>query len=134
MSAGITRIHGSVAAPSQRPSTLSFFKISFAASVADQVGVVNGAVDQVVRACTAFATVGMVGTVQNLGSGAGRDLLIAIEDTGTDALSPSGLGLGSASDATTYANTAAALQAAIQALGTVNGKALGSATVTAFVF
>ena len=134
MSAGITRIHGTVAAPSQRPSTLSFFKISFAATVADQVGVVNGAVDQVVRACSEFATVGMVGTVQNLGTGAGRDLLIALEDTGTDSLSPSGLGKGSASDATTYATTAAALEARIQALGTVNGKALGSATVAAFTF
>jgi len=131
MSAGITRVNGTVAAPSQRPSTLSFYKISFAASVADQVGVVDGAIDQVVRACSLFATVGMVGTVQNLGTGAGRDLLVALEDTGVDALSPSGLGMGAPAN---EASTAAALETAIQALGTVNGKALGSATVAAWTF
>jgi hypothetical protein len=76
----------------------------------------------------------MVGTVQNLGTGAGRDLLIALEDTGVDSNSVSGLGKGSVSDATTYASTAAALEARIQALGTVNGIALGSATVAAWTF
>jgi hypothetical protein len=129
MSAGITRVHGSYAAPSQRPSTLSFFQITFAATVASEVGVVNGAIDQTLRACANFATVGMVGTLQNTGT----TLVIALEDTGTDTLSPSGLGKGSASDATNYGTTHAALQAAIQALGTVNGKALGSATVADFV-
>lgn len=134
MSAGITRVHGTVAAPSQRPSTLSFYKISFAATVASEVGVLDGAIDQVVRACSEFATVGMVGTVQNLGTGAGRDLLIALEDTGVDSLSPSGLGKGSASDTTTYATTAAALEARIQDLGTVNGKDLSAASVAAWTF
>ena len=51
MSAGITRVHGSVAVPSQRPSTLSFYKITFAATVASEVGVVNGAVDKTLNAC-----------------------------------------------------------------------------------
>lgn len=128
MSAGITRIHGSVAVPSQRPSTLSFYQITFAATVASEVGVVNGAVDRTLRACSNFATVAMIGTLQNTGT----TLVIALEDTGVDSLSPTGLGKGSASDATTYATTAAALEAAIQALGTVNGKALGSATVAAY--
>jgi hypothetical protein len=127
MSAGITRVHGYYVAPSQRPSTLSFYQITFAASVASEVGVVNGAVDQTLRACSNFATIGMIGTLQNTGT----TLNIALEDTGTDSLSPSGLGMGSV-EGNSYASTAAALQAAIQALGTVNGKALGSATVAAF--
>lgn len=129
MSAGITKVHGSVAAPSQRPSTLSFFNISFPAAVNGQVGVVNGAIDQTVNACSLFATVAMVGTVGNNGTGANRDLRIALEDTGTDSLSPSGLGMGLPDEA---ASTADALEAAIQALGTVNGIALGSVSVTAF--
>jgi hypothetical protein len=70
----------------------------------------------------------MIGTLQTTGT----TLVIALEDTGVDANSVSGLGKGSASDTTTYGSTQAALQAAIQALGTVNGKALGSATVAAF--
>ena len=131
MSAGITRVHGAVAAPSQRPSTLSFFTISFPASVVGQVGVVNGAVDKTINACSLFATVAMVGTVGNYGTGANRDLRVALEDTGVDSLSPSGLGEGAP---TNHASTAAALEAAIQALGTVNAIALGSATVTAFTF
>ena len=125
MSAGITRVHGSVAAPSQRPSTLSFYQITFAATVASEVGVVNGAVDQTLRACANFATVGMTGTLQNTGT----TLVVGLEDTGVDSLSPSGLGQGNPDN---YSTTAAALQAAIQALGTVNGKALGSATVAAY--
>jgi hypothetical protein len=131
MSAGITRVHGSVAAPSQRPSTLSFFNISFPAAVNGQVDVVDGAIDKTINACSLFATVAMVGTVGNYGTGANRDLRVALEDTGVDSLSPSGLGEGAP---TNHASTAAALQAAIQALGTVNSIALNSATVTSFTF
>ncbi len=131
MSAGITRVNGTVAAPSQRPSTLSFFNISFPAAVNGQVGVVDGVIDQVVRACSLFATVAMVGTVGNYGTGANRDLRIALEDTGVDSLSPSGLGMGLPAE---ESSTAAALETAIQALGTVNGIALGSAAVTSFTF
>ena len=131
MSAGITRVHGTVAAPSQRPSTLTFFQIDFGVNLTSSVGVVNGAFEQALRACSNFATVAMIGTLDATG-GTGQGLRIAIEDTGVDSLSASGLGKGSASDSTTYASTEAALQAAIQALGTVNGKALGSATVAAF--
>ncbi len=131
MSAGITRVNGTVAAPSQRPSTLSFFNISFPAAVNGQVGVVDGVIDQVVRACSLFATVAMVGTVGNYGTGANRDLRIALEDTGVDSLSPSGLGMGLPAE---ESSTAASLETAIQALGTVNGIALGSAAVTSFTF
>ncbi len=131
MSAGITRVNGTVAAPSQRPSTLSFFNISFPAAVNGQVGVVDGAIDQVVRACSLFATVAMVGTVGNNGTGANRDLRIALEDTGVDSLSPSGLGMGLPAE---ESSTADALETAIKALGTVNGIALGSVSVTSFTF
>jgi hypothetical protein len=130
MSAGITRVHGYSAAPSQRPSTLSFFNIQFAAAVNGQVGVVNGAIDKIFIAISQFATVGLIGTVQNNGTGSYRDLRFALEDTGTDANSPSGLGFGSASDVTKYTATEDKLQAVIQALGTVNSIALGSATVS----
>ncbi len=131
MSAGITRVNGTVAAPSQRPSTLSFFNISFPAAVNGQVGVVDGVIDQVVRACSLFATVAMVGTVGNYGTGANRDLRIALEDTGVDSLSPSGLGMGLPAE---ESSTADALETAIKALGTVNGIALGSVSVTSFTF
>jgi hypothetical protein len=125
MSAGITRVHGSVAVPSQRPSTLSFYKITFAATVASEVGVVNGAIDKTLNACSLFATVAMIGSLKDTGT----TLVIALEDTGVDSLSPTGLGMGLPDEET---STAAALETAIQALGTVNGKALGSATVAAF--
>jgi hypothetical protein len=134
MSSGITKVHGYSAAPSQRPSTLAFFNIQFAAAVNGQVGVVNGAIDKIFTAISQFATVGIIGTVQNNGTGANRDLRFALEDTGTDAFSPSGLGFGSASDAVNYTTTEDKLQAVIQALGTVNSIALGSATVSRVTF
>jgi hypothetical protein len=134
MSAGITRVHGTVAAPSQRPSTLTFFQIDFGVNLTSSVGVVNGAFEQALRACANFATVAMIGTLDATG-GTGQGLRIAIEDTGVDSLSPSGLGKGSASDTTTYASTAAALEAAIQALGAtagVDSKNLTGASVSVF--
>lgn len=134
MSAGITRVHGTVVAPSQRPSTLTFFQIDFNVNLASSVGVVNGAFEQALRACSNFATVAMIGTLDNTG-GTGQGLRIAIEDTGAGTYSASGLGLGSASDATTYASTALALQAAIRALGATAGsdsKDLTGATVAVY--
>jgi len=139
MSAGITRVHGTAFAPSQRPSTLSFYTITFPANIkttattGSDIGVVNGALDQIFRtAVDQFATVAMIGTV----SSNGLTLNFALEDTGTDTNSPSGLGLGSSENSFGYsagnAGTAQALQAAIQSLGTVNGIALGSATVATF--
>ena len=133
MSAGITRVHGTAAVPSQRPSTLSFFTITFPADITStattgsDVGVVDGALDRIFRtAVPTVASVGMIGTV----AGNGLTLRFAIEDTGADALSPSYLGTGPTNGSP--ASTAAALQAAIRTLGTVNGIALGSATVAGF--
>lgn len=134
MSAGITKVHGTVIAPSQRPSTLTFFQIDTGVDLTSSVGVVGGAFEKMVLACENFATVAMIGTLNATG-GTGQGLRIAIEDTGTDTLSPSGLGKGSASDTTTYATTALALQAAIVALGATAGsdsKDLTGATVTLF--
>jgi hypothetical protein len=131
MSAGITRIHGSAAAPSQRPSTLTFFQIDFGVNLTSSVGVVGGAFELAVRACQNFATVAMVGTLNATG-GTGEGLRIAIEDTGVDTLSPSGLGEGLP---TSHATTALALQAAIVALGATAGtdsKDLTNATVALF--
>ena len=134
MSAGITRVHGTVAAPSQRPSTLTFFQIDTGIDLTTSVGVVGGAFEKMVLACENFATVAMIGTLDATG-GTGQGLRIAIEDTGVDANSASGLGFGSASDSTTYATTALALKAAIRALGQhagIDDKDLRSADVSVF--
>jgi len=120
MSAGITRVHGSAAIPSQRPSTISFFTLTFpSANVTSEAGVVNGLFDQVFRtAIDTFATVAIIGTPAYAASN--TTIRFAIEDTGTDSYSPSGLGLGS-SEGATYGSTAAALQAAVRALGSTVG-------------
>jgi hypothetical protein len=73
----------------------------------------------------------MIGTLNATG-GTGQGLRIAIEDTGVDSLSPSGLGEGLP---TSHATTAAALEAAIVALGSTAGtdsKDLTDATVALF--
>ena len=133
MSAGISRVHGTATIPSQRPSTISFFTLTIVgADATGQVGVVNGVFDQVFRtAVDQFATVAMIGTPVYASSN--TTLNFAIEDTGADANSASGLGLGS-SEGNSYASTALALQAAVRALGTINAIALAStnSTVTAF--
>ena len=132
MSAGITRVHGYAAAPSQRPSTLSFFTITFPANIkttattTSDIGVTNGALDQIfTKAVSQFATVAMIGTVASNG----LSLRFAIEDTGADALSPSGLGIGNGT--AVNASTANALENAIRALGTVNGIVLSTGTTVA---
>lgn len=137
MSAGITRVHGYAATPSQRPSTLSFFNIAFAGTQAGEVGLVNGTLDQIFRiAVPTVGVVGMIGTLGNNGTGANRDIRFAIEDTGADANSPSYLGMGPGNGAGSDPDsTALAIQAAIRALGSSVGPNtvdLTGATVTAF--
>jgi hypothetical protein len=131
MSAGISRVHGSAVIPSQRPSTISFFTLTIVSQDATgQVGVVNGVFDQVFRTAVGqFATVAMIGTPVY---GSDTTLRFAIEDTGADANSASGLGLGNGAGA--IDTTAHALQAAVRALGTINSIALAStnSTVTPF--
>ena len=131
MSAGITRVHGTAIAPSQRPSTLTFFQIDFGVDLTTSVGVVGGAFEKAVNACSNFATIAMIGTLNSTG-GTGQGLRIAIEDTGINAYSISGLGMGHPDD---YADTATALAEAIQALGATAGtdsKNLTGAGVTVF--
>jgi hypothetical protein len=131
MSAGITKVHGTVIAPSQRPSTLTFFQIDFGVDLTSSVGVVGGAFEKAVNACSNFATIAMIGTLNATG-GTGQGLRIAIEDTGTDAYATSGLGMGLPDEET---STAAALESAIQALGATAGtdsKNLTGAAVTLF--
>ena len=132
MSAGITRIHGTVLAPSQRASTITFYQIDTGVNLTASVGVSDGAFERMVRACQNFATVAMIGTLNATG-GTGQGLRIAIEDTGADALSPSYLGTGP--DNATPGTTALALQAAIRAEGAtagVDSLDLTGATVTLF--
>ena len=132
MSAGITKVHGYAAAPSQRPSTISFFTITFPASIkttattTSDIGVTNGALDQIFgRAVNQFATVAMIGTVASNG----LSVRFAIEDTGADADSVSGLGKGNGTAA--LPSTQAALEGAIRALGTVNNINLSTGTTVA---
>jgi hypothetical protein len=136
MSAGITKVHGTVIAPSQRPSTLSFFTIDFGVNMTGEVGLVNGALEKTFVALSEFATIAMIGTLSATG-GTGQGLRFAIEDTGTDAYSPSYLGTGPTNGAGSAPDdTAAALQAAIVALGAdvgPNSIDLTGATVQAFV-
>ena len=133
MSAGIARVHGYAVMPSQRPSTISFFTLTVSGDITAEATVVNGAFDQIFRvAVDNFATVAMIGTP--VYSSPNTTVRFAIEDTGADANSPSGLGMGS-SEGNSYADTAHALQAAVRALGNSvgpNGKDLSGATVTAF--
>lgn len=131
MSAGITKVHGTVIAPSQRPSTLTFFQIDFGVDLSASVGVVGGAFEKALNACSNFATIAMIGTLNNTG-GTGQGLRIAIEDTGVDAYATSGLGMGLPDE---YSDTATALAEAIQALGATAGsdsKNLTGAAVTVF--
>ena len=146
MSAGITKVHGYAAAPSQRPSTISFFTITFPANIkstasvaagtpwvaqtgnnsASDIGVTNGALDQIFgRAVNQFATVAMIGTVASNG----LSVRFAIEDTGADTDSVSGLGKGNGTAA--LASTQTALEGAIRALGTVNNINLSTGTTVA---
>jgi hypothetical protein len=133
MSAGISRVHGYAVLPSQRPSHIDFYTITVGANIVSESTVVNGAFDQIFRtAVDQFATVAMIGTP--VYSSPNTTINFAIESTGVDALSPTGLGLGS-SEGNSYGSTQAALQAAIRALGNAvgpNSIDLTGATVATF--
>jgi len=127
MSAGITRAHGAAVLPSQRPSTIQFYSVLIPSqNIVSESTVTNGAFDQMFRiAVDQFATVAFIGTPTFFGNN--TVLNFAIETTGVDALSPTGLGQGSSentswtSGAAFGATTQAALQNAIQSLGTAVG-------------
>jgi len=139
MSAGITRSHGYAIMPSQRPSTILFYSLVIPAqNCTSEMTVVNGAFDQIFRtALPQFATVAFVGTATY--TGGNTVVNFAIEATGVDSLSPTGLGLGSSENSSAYSSGAAygtttqvALQNAVQSLGSaagVNSINLSSATI-----
>lgn len=143
MTFGINRVHGSLISPKNFAGVaLQDFTLTFVdgapAGVAlrADVGVANGALDQVFRtAVPTVASLSRVGTVTT-GSTTGANFVhFAIESLGFESTDNSGAGfLGTGPTNASPANTAAAIQAAIQALGTVDGVALGSATVAAFVY
>jgi hypothetical protein len=152
---GIARVNGSSIQPSQRPSTISFFTLTFggsqniltaggatttakatngdgsvtgfAVTSNSDVGVTNGALDQIFRvAIPTVCNVAMIGTVP----AGGLTIRFGIEDTGVDSVSASGLGEGLPNS---VATTALALQAAVRTLGSdVNDISLAAATVAAF--
>jgi hypothetical protein len=136
MPAGIPRRNGSALTPSQRPSTISFYNIQFpginvytSATTTSDIAAVDGALDQIFRtAVPTVATVAMIGTPKNQTT---STVNFAIEDTGVDTNSVTGLGLGNGS--VTFASTALALQGAVRALGTVNGINCATAVVSAGV-
>jgi len=154
---GIARVNGSSIQPSQRASTISFYTLTFGGSQNiltaggatttargtngdgsktgfaivnnSDVGVTNGALDQIFRvAIPTVCNVAMIGTVP---AANGLTIRFAIEDTGADVNSASYLGTGptNASPST----TALALQAAVRTLGNdVNDIDLSAATVAIF--
>lgn len=137
MSAGITRVHGTAAVPSQRPSTISFYTITFPSMDihTSEVGVVNGVFDQVFRtAVDTQATVAMIGTPVYASSN--TTINFAVEDTGVDTTSVTGLAQGNANNGYgNWATTALSFQAAIRGLGTSvgpNAVNLSSVTVATF--
>jgi hypothetical protein len=148
MTFGITRVNGSLLSPKNFAGVgLADFTLTF--WVGDSVAAwrdnnagdstPNGPLEQVFR--TAVGTVGSISRVGTYNSGT-QALRFAIEVLGVDAESPGFLGTGptNASPAT----TAAALEDAVQALGTVSftavnstltySVALSSATVVAFTY
>lgn len=139
MSGGITRKNGTLIAPKNFSGVaLKDFTITFGggdtnAQLVADLATPGGALDQIFRTAT-----GNVGSVSRVGSlGSGTTLRFALEVLGDDELSAGKLGMGLPTNA---ASIAAALQAAIVAVGDVvtPGTAttihLSAATVTAFVY
>ena len=144
--AGITRVHGGLINPKSfagvglQDFTLSFW-VGDAAAVAADVAPgpasdSNGALDLVFR-----TSVGTVASLSRVGTLANDNLSVRFATEGLgfegDNNGDGFLGTGP-DDALTgsgnYGTTADALTAAIQALGTVNGVHLTSATVAKFVY
>jgi len=138
MAGGITRTHGYVNNPknfagvSLLDCTLTFWAGNGIALYADQT-TSDGALDRIFR--TVVGTVGTVSRVGTLTTGTtvtANAIRFAIEQLGADAESPGYLGNGATNNS--GAVTTATLEAAIQALGTVNGVYCSSATVKLFVY
>ena len=123
MSAGISRVHGYTFTPSQRPSTISFYTVTFPSMDihTSEANLTNGVFDQVFRtAISQQATVAMIGTPVYASSN--TTINFAVEDTGVDAYSQSGLAEGNAGNGYgNWGSTQLAFQAAIRALDSGSG-------------
>lgn len=151
MTFGIARVNGSLLTPKNfagvnlQDFTLTFWDGNLVPVWRDAnggLGTPNGALDQSFR--TGLETVGTVSRVGTLNSATGA-VRFAVEVLGADSASPGYLGMGPTN--ASPASTAAALQSAVQALGTLNfwvntGTSAGyyatvhcsSATVQAFTY
>jgi hypothetical protein len=141
MTFGINRVHGAATSPKNfagvdlQDFTLTFWAGDAAVLAADQA-LAGGAIDQVFR-----TAVGTVASVSRIGTISSNTLRFAVESLGFDqANSGDGfLGTGPDNADAGVTTTAAALTAAIQALGTVTNSAGGvvhltSATVAKFAY
>ena len=137
--AGISRVNGKLIAPKNfagvglKDFTLSFWAGQTGNALNADLATADGAMDQIFRAAT-----GVVGSVSRVGTldTSTKAIRFAVEVLGDDTYSPGklGMGPGNGAGAGEAASIAAALQTAVQALGTVNGIALTSATVAAFAY
>lgn len=144
---GISRVHGNLIAPKNFAGVgLADFTLQFwngnAYVLAADISLPDGALDKIFR--DAVGRVGTVSRVGTLTTGTGvtaNYIRFAIENLGVDSDSPGYLGTGPNNDGTNAlgATTAAALQTAVQALGTITNSAGGvihltSATVSTFAY
>lgn len=149
---GITRVHGGLISPKNfagvglQDFTLTFWNGDcYALNIDDNANgpsLAAGALDQVFRTATGnVGTLSRIGTLTT-GTGASANYVrFAIESLGFegDNSNEGFLGTGPDNEAGSITTTAGALQAAIQALGTVTDSAgavihLSSATVAKFVY
>lgn len=145
MTFGISRVHGALVSPKNfagvdlQDFTLTLWNGDCYVLVADQA-LAGGAFDQVFRTATGVvASVSRVGTLSTGTAAAANTLHFAVESLGFDGANSGAGFLGTGPTDASPANTAAALQAAVQALGTVTNSAGGvvhltSATVAAFTY
>lgn len=130
MTYGISRVHGSLIAPKNfagvglQDFTLTFWVGDVGTTLAADINLAGGAFDQVFR--TAVGTIASVSRVGTLNTST-RTLNFAVESLGFEGDNSGNGFLGTGPDNADggITTTAAALQAAVQALGTVTNSAGG---------
>lgn len=139
MTAGISRTHGLVLNPKNvagvglQDFTLTFWDGDVGTTLAADAVTANGALDQVFRSAVGtVASLSRVGTLTT----SSRTINFAIESLGFEGDNSGNgfLGTGPDNADAGVTTTAGALQAAIQALGTVNGIHLTSSTVVKLAY
>lgn len=144
MTFGISRVHGALISPKNFAGvTLSDFTLTLwngdAYVLAADQALAGGALDQVFRTATGMiGSLSRVGTLSTGTGAAANTLRFAVEHLGVEANDNGGY-LGTGPTDASPASTALALQAAIQALGSVTNSAgavvhLTSATVATFAY